>query len=164
MGPKITVCLPITVPAVKIIFMKHLILTEYLLTTMLSSFIDDAAALVTEYIGAEGTLKPYLNQRWPSWFMHMLHCMSSIYFLSWTYLWYIEIYPYSLIFQQWDGTSVEFLSCGRQSLFILHNQYHGCWCLRDTRSHGINIIGIDLVLLEYFGFSTGRVERIVHNK
>ena len=55
MGPKITVCSPLTVPAVKNIFMKHFILTEYLLTTMPSSFIDDAAALATECFGSEGT-------------------------------------------------------------------------------------------------------------
>ena len=31
-------------------------------------------------------------------------------------------------------------------MFILHSQYHGCWCPGDARSQGISSHGIDLVL------------------
>ena len=45
-----------------------------------------------------------------------------------------------------------------KDLFILHNQYHGCWCPGDAKSQGINSHDIDLVVPEYFSFSNKRVK------
>ena len=41
--------------------------------------------------------------------------------------------------------------------FILHIQYHGCWCPGNGRSQGISSPGIDLDLQKYSGFSMGKV-------
>ena len=39
-------------------------------------------------------------------------------------------------------------------MLILHSQYHGCWCLGDTRSQGIINHVTDLVIPKYVDFST----------
>ena len=46
--------------------------------------------------------------------------------------------------------------------FILHSQYHGWWCPGNTRSQGISIYDIYLVLLEYSSFSPWRVKVLSH--
>ena len=38
--------------------------------------------------------------------------------------------------------------------FILHIQYHGCWYPDETRSQEISCHGIDLIIPEYYSFST----------
>ena len=38
-----------------------------------------------------------------------------------------------------------FIPMEDKNLFILHGQYHGCWCLGDVRSQGISSHGIDIV-------------------
>ena len=44
-----------------------------------------------------------------------------------------------------------------KDLRILHSKYHGCWCPGDLPGQGIYSHGIDLVLIEYTGLSTGRI-------
>ena len=46
-----------------------------------------------------------------------------------------------------------------QGLFILHTQYHCCWCPGDTRSQGISSHGIDLAIPEYSRLSTRGVNK-----
>ena len=47
-----------------------------------------------------------------------------------------------------------------KDLFILHSQYQGCWWLGYLRSQGISSKGIKLVLPEYYGFSTRKVNTL----
>ena len=44
-------------------------------------------------------------------------------------------------------------------LFILLSQYPSCWWPGDARSQGISRYSIDIVFLEYSGFSTTRVKK-----
>ena len=46
---------------------------------------------------------------------------------------------------------------GRQDMFILHDQYHGCWWPGDPKSQGITSHGNDIILWELSSFSTTRV-------
>ena len=41
-----------------------------------------------------------------------------------------------------------------KDIFILHVQYQICWCLGYTRSQVISNYGINLVLPEYYSFSS----------
>ena len=44
-----------------------------------------------------------------------------------------------------------------KDLFGMHNQYHGCWCLGDTRSQDISSHSVGLVCQEDSGIITTRV-------
>ena len=48
--------------------------------------------------------------------------------------------------------------------FILQSQYHGCWWPGDTRSHGINNHGINLVLLSIPSSATNRLNFQILNQ
>ena len=67
----------------------------------------------------------------------------------------IPIYFHFLLFLNIEMAQiVEILSYGRKDLFILHSQYHGCWCPGDARSQGISSQGIGVVIPEYSDIST----------
>ena len=59
-----------------------------------------------------------------------------------------------------------FLSSGNPSyrrqgpVYIMHNQYHGCWWSGVPRSQVISSHGIHLVIPEYSGFSTKSVNSL----
>ena len=53
---------------------------------------------------------------------------------------------------------LHYLSIRTNSL-ILHSQYHGCWWPGDGRSQGITSHNIDLIVLEYYGFTTRRINQ-----
>ena len=73
--------------------------------------------------------------------------------LCW-YIKYICIFCHFLNTETTD--SLKSLWCGGQGSVYTAYPRHGCWCPGDTRSQGISSNGIDLIFLEYSGFSTGR--------
>ena len=69
---------------------------------------------------------------------------------------------FSVIPEHCDGALVEIFPHWRQGspyLFILHNEYHYCWCSGNKRSQDICSHGINLVFIEYYCFSTRRVKK-----
>ena len=72
----------------------------------------------------------------------------------------INIYLYFLWFIYTVVAQVIEL-CGRQGLFILCNQYHGCRCPGSWRRQAISSHGIDLVHMEYSITGMGRMNMLV---
>ena len=44
-----------------------------------------------------------------------------------------------------------------KDLFILYNQYHGCWCPGDACRQGIRSYGVDLIHPKYSSLCTKRL-------
>ena len=70
-------------------------------------------------------------------------CLAE--FVSWKHKKYIGIFYHSSTLR-WLSTSFLVESDGR---FIMHIQYHCCWCPGDARSQGISCHGIHQVFDQY---------------
>ena len=87
-----------------------------------------------------------------------IYYMISLQLLNW----FAETWRYVFVFYiislqrwyRWYGYSKYFLV--NKDMFIL-NSHYDWWWLGDTWSQGINSHGIDLILLEYSGFITRKV-------
>ena len=84
-------------------------------------------------------------------------CYTTRWLTPVLWIWFKKLkdtFAFSIISQHWDGTIhaqpvvVKSVVLEDTDPFILHIQYHGCWCPGDARSQGINSHGIDLVILE----------------
>ena len=69
-----------------------------------------------------------------------------------------KVYLYFLSFFDTDmGQVVEILIHEKdKDPCILHNEYCGCWCAGNARSHGISNNGFDLVITETYDANTMR--------
>ena len=71
-----------------------------------------------------------------------------------------NIIALSIVFEDSRHTHLKSFPTADKDSVVLYNQYQGSWWLGDTITHGISSHGIDIVLLEYPGRSTSRINSL----